>query len=79
MYGTNMAGQPVSMNVVQHTVFCQIEVPGAIARLNMIPWSKSWGSELSNSGFRLSNIMEIKPILVPQQNIGSPNLRGRLY
>ncbi len=26
-----------------------------------------------------SNIKEIKPILVPQQNIGSPKLRGRLY
>ena len=35
------------------TVICLIEAPGAIARLNLIPWSKSWGSELSNGGFGL--------------------------
>ena len=35
------------------TVFCLIEAPGAIARLNLIPWSKSWGPELSNGGFGL--------------------------
>ena len=35
------------------TVFCQIEAPGAIARLDMIPLSKSWGSGLSNGGFGL--------------------------
>ena len=36
-----------------YTVICLIEAPGAIARLNLIPWSKNWGSELSNGGFGL--------------------------
>ena len=35
------------------TVICLIEAPGAIARSNLILWSKSLGSELSNAGFRL--------------------------
>ncbi len=63
------------------TVICLIEASGAIARLNPIPRGKNWGSELSNCGFRienLANIKKIKPILVPQQYIGSPKLKGRL-
>ena len=40
-------------NVSFNTVICLIEAPGAIARLNLIPWSKNWGSELSNGGFGL--------------------------
>ena len=37
----------------ENTVICLIEAPGAIARLDLIPESKSGASELSNSGFRL--------------------------
>ncbi len=35
------------------TIICLIEAPGAIARSNLIPWSKSRGSEHSNAGFEL--------------------------
>ncbi len=38
----------------KHTVvICLIRAPGALARSNLIHWGKSWGSQLSNGGFRL--------------------------
>ncbi len=47
------------------TVICLIEVPSVIARLNLIQWSKSLGSALSNGGFGLVkiNIKGIKGVL----------------
>ncbi len=66
------------------TIICLIEAPGGIARSNLIPWSKSWGSdsELSKAGVGLKIGQIIKKnwhILVNHYKpCGSPLLRGRL-
>ncbi len=50
-----------------NTVICLIEPLSAIARLNLIPWSRSWDSELSNGG--LGFVAIIKNLLLGLKRI----------
>ncbi len=77
-------GNPCTPHI---TAICLIEVPGTIAKLNLIPWGKSRGSELSNGGFRLqigqllkklSLFWSLRTILGPPNYGGGARLLGEV-